>query len=203
MKNKITDKKGEVSILMVALIFIVCIMLSGMIDMSTKQWGIKETQSKLDIAGTNALYNSIDLESLKLEELNIGGSSISMDGTTTSLNSSQYTSVVKSNYTQELSKVTYGGKTPTIRYVNVDFLYTNKGLGYTGSSVKERPQVSLQSVVSYVVPSSTVTDGSGGLNIQTGTSSLSNSTFHIEIEDSVNDGESILVIQSETKIVLK
>lgn len=203
MKNKIKDKKGEVSILIVSLIFIVCIMLSAIIDMAVKQWGIKETQSKLDIAGTNALYNSIDLESLKLEELNIGGSSISMDGTSSSLDSSLYTSVVKDNYTKELSKVTYGGKKPTIRYVNVDFLYTNKGLGYSGSSVKERPQVSLQSVVSYTVSSSTVTDTSGIFNVKTGTSSLSNSTFNIKVEDSSNDGESILVIQSETKIVLK
>ena len=76
-------------------------------------------------------------------------------------------------------------------------------MGYSGSSVKERPQVSLQSVVSYTVSSSTVTDTSGIFNVKTGTSSLSNSTFNIKVEDSSNDGESILVIQSETKIVLK
>lgn len=202
MKNKIKNKSGEVSVLVVALIFISCIMVTGLVDMSMSQWGIKETQAKLDIAGTNALYNSIDLESLKLEELNIGGNSITMDGAT-SLTNEEYKKTIQSNYIDELSKVTYGGQAPVIRHTNVDFVYTNKGLGYVGSITKARPQVSLQSVVSYKVASSTLTDSAGGLTSKTGSSSLSNTKFDISIEDSANDGESILIIQSETKIVLK
>ena len=197
MKNKIKNKSGEVSVLVVALIFISCIMVTGLVDMSMSQWGIKETQAKLDIAGTNALYNSI-----KLEELNIGGNSITMDGAT-SLTNKEYEKTIQSNYIDELSKVTYGGQAPVIRHTNVDFVYTNKGLGYVGSTTKARPQVSLQSVVSYKVANSILTDSAGGLTSKTGSSSLSNTKFDISIEDSANDGESILIIQSETKIVLK
>lgn len=202
MKNKIMNKNGEVSVLVVALIFISCIMVTGLVDMSMSQWGIRETQAKLDIAGTNALYNSIDLESLKLEELNIGGNSISMDGTSSLVNEG-YKKTIQSNYLDELSKVTYGGQKPVIRHTNVDFVYTNKGLGYIGSATKARPQVSLQSVVSYTVSSSALTDSAGGFKSKIGNSSLSNTRFDISIEDSANDGESILIIQSETKIVLK
>ena len=53
-KNIIKNKNGEVSVLVIALIFISCIMVSGLVDISMSQWGIRETQVKLDIAGTNA-----------------------------------------------------------------------------------------------------------------------------------------------------
>lgn len=201
-KNIIKNKNGEVSVLVIALIFISCIMVSGLVDISMSQWGIRETQVKLDIAGTNALYNSIDLESLKLEELNIGGNSITTEGAS-SLASQEYKRTIQDNYLNELSRVTYGGKKPVIKHTNVDFVYTNKGLGYVGSATKARPQVSLQSVVSYTVASSVLTDSMGGFTSKIGNSSLSNTKFEISIEDSANDGESILIIQSETKIVLK
>lgn len=204
MLKKLKQKEGELNILLVVLIMVVCYMLSGMVDISSKQWALKETQSKLDIAGMNALYNSIDLNSLKFEKLDIGGNSIAMDGSgADSLNSSTYTKIVKDAYVEELRNVTYGGKRPTIRYTNVDFSYTNTGLGYSGSTAKRRPQVALESVISYTVASSDLTDISGIYNNKSVTSSLSNTKFDISIEDSANDGESILLIHSETKLVLK
>lgn len=204
MINKLKEKKGQISVIMVILIMILCYMIAGMVDIGTRQWGLRETQTKIDIAGMNALYNSVNLDSLRLEILDIGGSGISSDGTgADSLNSSQYESKVRDEYRRELSAITYGGARPEIRYTNVDFEYSNTGLGYKGSSAKSRPQVLLESIVSYTVDSSLVTDS---LNLNKGgtvTSSLSNTSFTISVQDTAQDGMAILLIHSETKLVLK
>lgn len=204
MINKLKEKKGQISVIMVIFIMILCYMFASMIDIGNRQWGLRETQTKIDIAGMNALYNSVDLNSLRLETLNIGGSGISSDGTgADSITASQYETKVRDEYKKELSTVTYGGASPSIRYTKVDFEYSNTGLGYKGSNAKSRPQVLLESVVSYTVDSSTVTD-TLNLNKQaTVTSSLSNTSFTVSVQDTAEDGKAILLIHSETKLVLK
>lgn len=204
MVNKLKEKKGQVSVVMVILIMILCYMFAGMVDLGTRQWGLRETQTKIDIAGMNALYNSVNLDSLRLETLDIGGSGISADGSgASSIDSSKYETKVKNEYTKELSSITYGGVKPTIKYTRVEFQYTNKGLGYKGSSAKSRPQILLESVVSYTVDSSLLTDNvtlNKGGTVQ---SSLSNTSFTISVQDVANDGKAVLLIHSETKLVLK
>lgn len=204
MINKLKEKKGQISVIMVIFIMILCYMLASMIDIGNRQWGLRETQTKIDIAGMNALYNSVNLDSLRLETLDIGGSGISSDGTgADSLNSSQYATKVRNEYTKELSNITYGGARPNIRYTNVDFEYSSTGLGYKGSGTKSRPQVLLESIVSYTVDSSIVTDKLNLDKQATVTSSLSNTNFTITVKDTAEDGKAILLIHSETKLVLK
>lgn len=204
MIKKLKSKKGEISVLMVLFILILTYMFGFMLDLGNRQWGIRETQTKIDIAGTNALYKSINLNSLKFESLDIGGTSIGADGSgASSVNPSVYESVIKDAYKKELSAVTYGGSSPTILYTKVDFKYTNTGLGYTAGSAKSRPQVALESVVSYTVDSSLVTDNVNVNKQETVKSSLSNTSFTVNIKDSANDGKAIVYIHSETKVVLK
>lgn len=204
MINKLKEKKGQISVTMVIFIMVLCYMLASMIDIGNRQWGLRETQTKIDIAGMNALYNSVNLDSLRLEVLDIGGSGISSDGTgADSINSSEYENKVRDEYRRELSAITYGGTRPEIRYTKVDFEYSNTGLGFKGSSAKSRPQVLLESIVSYTVDSSLVTDR---LNLNKGgtvTSSLSNTSFTITVQDTAEDGMALLLIHSETKLVLK
>lgn len=207
MVNIIKRKNGEISILMALFILVLCIMLSGMMDLASRQWGLRETQTKIDIAGTNALYRSIDLNSLKDETLQIigGGDGISSDGTgSSSVNSSEVESIIRKAYKEELSTIQYGGNYPTIKYSKVKFEYTNKGLGYKGSNAsKERPQVSLESVVSYKIATSSVIDNFTGNKDKTFSSSFSNSEFKVTINENANDGTSELLIHSTTRIVLK
>lgn len=205
MINKLKkERKGQISVIMVVLILILCYMFASMVDISTRQWGLKETQTKIDIAGMNALYNSVNLDSLRLETLDIGGSGISSDGSgASSINPSQYETTIRNQYIKELSNITYGGTRPTIKYTKVDFQYTNKGLGYKNTGAKSRPQVLLESIVSYTVDSSLVTDN---INVnKTGTvkSSLSNTSFTVTLQDTAGDGKAVLLIHSETKLVLK
>ena len=204
MINKLKEKKGQISVIMIVFIMVLCYMLASMIDIGNKQWGLRETQTKIDIAGMNALYNSVNLDSLRHEVWDIGGSGISSDGTgANSINSSQYESKIRSEYRRELSAITYGGSRPEIRYTNVDFEYSNTGLGYKGSSARRRPQVLLESIVSYTVDSSLVTDRFNLNKGGTVTSSLSNTSFTITVQDTAQDGMSVLLIHSETKLVLK
>lgn len=67
MINKLKEKKGQISVTMVIFIMVLCYMLASMIDIGNRQWGLRETQTKIDIAGMNALYNSVNLDSLRLE----------------------------------------------------------------------------------------------------------------------------------------
>lgn len=205
MINRIKkDKKGQISVIVVILIMILSYMFSALVDIGGMQWGLRETQTKLDIAGTNALYKSINLDSLRMEVLDVGGSGISSDGTGAStINPSEYEAVIKKAYNNELSSVTYGNSKPQIKYTKVDFMYTDKGLGFKNSSTKKRPQILLESVVSYTVDSSKVTDSRSIKGKKTVTSSLSNTTFTVTIEDKAEDGKSTLLIHSETKLVLK
>lgn len=206
MVKKIREKSGQISVIMVVFIMTLSYMLAGMTDMGTRHWGLKETQSKIDIAGMNALYSSINLESLRHETLEItgGGNGISSDGSGAgSIDPSQYEPVVKKAYTDELRAVKYGGKSPNISYVDVDFEYSNFGLGYKTNSAKERPQVILESVVSYIVENSNLLDKYDKNLSKQISSSHANTDFTVTIKSTAEDGKAELLIHSITRLVLK
>lgn len=202
----IKNKDGAVSVIVVIFVLILATMLAGMVDMGIMQFGIKETQTKIDVAGTNALYSSINLESLRLETLEVegGGTGIGADGSgLDSINSSKYESVINNRYRDELRMIRYGGQTPQIQYTKVDLEYSDFGLGFKGSSVNKRPQVVLESVVSYTVASSSVSDifsGNKGKEIK---SSHANTNFTVTIGETSGDGEMQVLIHSITRLVLK
>lgn len=206
MLKRIKEKDGQISVIMVIFIMILCYILSGMIDIGGRQWAVKETQSKIDIAGMNALYGTVNLESLRLETLEIsgGGNGIASDGSgADSVSPSQYEPIVREAYRNELSKVRYGGKSPNIRYTDVNFEFSDFGLGYKDSIAKQRPQVVLESVVSYSVESTKITDKvSGNINKKI-SSSHANTDFTITIKENAEDGQAELLIHSITRLVLK
>lgn len=203
---KIKERQGSISVIVVIFVFILVSMFAGMVDTSTIQFGLKETQGKIDIAGTNALYSSINLDSLRLETLEIegGGSGIAFDGTGADLvDSSRYESVINTAYRNELRTIEYAGRRPNIRYTKVDMEYSDFGLGYKGAVASKRPQVVLESVVSYTVSSSSLSDTYSGIKSKEIKSSHANSDFVITISETENDGEMNLLIHSTTRIVLK
>lgn len=203
MVKKLQSKKGAVSVLMVVFILVLCYMFGSMLDLGNRYWGIRETQSKIDIAGSNALYNSINEDNLKYEVLDIGGSAIGIDGSGAGSLTSAHETVIKNAYKTELANVKFGNASPEILYTKVDFQYTNKGLGYKGTATKSRPQVALESVVRYRVDVSMVTDGVNINKTSTVKSSLSNTSFTVTVKDTAKDGKADLYIHSETKLVLK
>lgn len=206
MFNKLKNKDGQISVIMVVFIMILCYILSGMVDLGTRYWGLKETQSKIDIAGMNALYGTVNLESLRLETLEIEGSQngIASDGTgAESVNPDEYEPIVRNAYREELKKVRYGSRKPEIRFTDVNFEFSDFGLGFKESSAKKRPQVVLESVVAYKVDSTTLTDKlSGNINKKV-SSSHSNTEFTVTINEKAKDGEAELLIHSITRLVLK
>ena len=209
--KRIKETKGEISILIALFILILCIMLSGLTDIGNRHWGLRETQTKIDIAGTNALYQSIDLNGLRDETLQIigGGTGITssgegtVEGGNSGISSNEVESIIKRAYEKELSEIKYGKVYPTVKYSTVKFEYTNKGLGYKTDISRDRPQVSLESVVSYTVDSSPVLDSYTGNKNKDFSSSFSNSQFTVSINESANDGKVELLIHSITRIVLK
>lgn len=206
MFNKLKNKDGQISVIMVVFIMILCYILSGMVDLGTRYWGLKETQSKIDIAGMNALYGTVNLDSLRLETLEIEGSQngIASDGTgAESVNPDEYEPIVRNAYREELKKVRYGSNKPEIRFTDVNFEFSDFGLGFKENSAKKRPQVVLESVVAYKVDSTTLTDKlSGNINKKV-SSSHSNTEFTVTINEKAKDGEVELLIHSITRLVLK
>ena len=73
------EKKGAVGIIMVIFILTLAGALALLMDISSTMFGMKEIQSKIDMAGINALYDSIDLRYLRNEEMGVvsGGGVIS------------------------------------------------------------------------------------------------------------------------------
>lgn len=201
-----TERKGAISIIMVLFILTLVSSLSLLFDMSYSMFGMREIQSKIDMAGINALYSTIDLEALRNEEMGVinGGGSISHSGVS---NLGNFAPVVRSAYIEELQKIRYHGDAPTVRRAEVSFEYSNFGLGYNSavnsSGAKKRPQIVLESIVSYEVPVSTIIDettrkvtGSVDSYHQTG-------SFTVTVQDIGADGKKTVLVHSITRIVLK
>ena len=193
---------------MVVFIMIVIFIFTMMVDLATNMWAMKDLQQKIDNAGINALYSSIDISYLKDEILavNNSGGGIALDGTgKDSVNNSTYKPIIDSAYQQELSKVKFNGANPNIESTRVKFDWTDYGLGYdssTQTSAKKRPQIILESMVSYLVPASDLVDKRTG-NETKRVTSTSSGEYSIVIHETANDGMRKVVIYSNTRIVLK
>ena len=207
LKKIKNDKKGAVSIIMVFFILTLVASFTLLFDMSYTMFGLREVQSKIDMAGVNALYSSIDLDYLRNEQMGVvnGGGSISSSG---SVNlSSGYTTTIKNAYTQALNKIDYPGENPKVRKTNVTFEYSNFGLGYNAASnssgARKRPQIVLESIVSYEVPASTLIDEATKSVTKNVKSLHTGSEFKVTIQDAGKDGKKTVLVHSITRIVLK
>lgn len=199
------EKKGAVSIIMVLFLLTLLASFSLLFDMSFTMFGLRDIQSKIDAAGINALYSSIDLEYLRNEQMAIvnNGGSISTSGV---IKSGAYTNTIKNAYTAELNKIDYPGENPKVKKTNVSFEYSDFGLGYNAASVssaKKRPQIILESIVSYDVPSSTLVDEVTRRVTKSVKSVHTGTDFQVTIQDKGVDGKKTVLVHSLTRIVLK
>lgn len=210
LKKIKNDKKGAVSIMMVIFILTLVASLSLLIDLSGTMFGMKEVQSKIDIAGINALYNSIDATRLRNEEMGIisNGGSISSSGNISSeVSTGAFADIIRREYIDELNQIRYPGETPMVRSARVSFEHSNFGLGFNSASnstgAKNRPQIVLESIVSYDVPSSAIVDRISKSITKKVNSVHSNSEFKVTIEDVASDGMKTVLVHSITRLVLK
>lgn len=199
------EKKGAVSIIMVLFLLTLLASFSLLFDMSFTMFGLRDIQSKIDAAGINALYSSIDLEYLRNEQMAIvnNGGSISTSGV---IKSGAYANTIKNAYTAELNKIDYPGENPKVKKTNVSFEYSDFGLGYNAASVssaKKRPQIILESIVSYDVPSSTLVDEVTRRVTKSVKSVHTGTDFQVTIQDKGVDGKKTVLVHSLTRIVLK
>lgn len=199
------EKKGAVSIIMVLFLLTLLASFSLLFDMSFTMFGLRDIQSKIDAAGINALYSSIDLEYLRNEQMAIvnNGGSISTSGV---IKSGAYTNTIRNAYTAELNKIDYPGENPKVKRTNVSFEYSDFGLGYNAASVssaKKRPQIILESIVSYDVPSSTLVDEVTRRVTKSVKSVHTGTDFQVTIQDKGVDGKKTVLVHSLTRIVLK
>lgn len=201
------DTKGAISIAMVIFLLVMAAAFGLIIDLSSTMFGMKEIQSKMDIAGMNALYNSVDYTYLRDESLGIlNGGSISSSGTASNVSSGDYIGIIRDNYKEELNKIKYPGSNPEIRKSAVRFEYSDFGVGYNTSnstSAKSRPQVVLESIVSYEISSSTLSDAVTRNLTKSVKSTYNNTTFSATVSDSGKDGKSTVMLHSITRIILQ
>lgn len=208
IKERTCSSKGAISILMVIFLLIMCSAFALLIDMSSVMFGMKEIQSKMDIAGVNALYNSVDYDYLRNETLGIvnGGSITSTGSMSSDMNQQKYVNIIKNNYINELKSIKYPGSNPVVRKSEVRFEYSDFGVGFNSSSstvAKKKPQVILESIVSYEITSSTLMDEVTRNITKSVKSSYNNSTFSVTISDVGKDGKSTVMLHSITRIILK
>lgn len=201
------ENSGAVNIIMVIFLLILVFSFSLMLDLSSTMFGMNEIQSKIDMAGINALYGSVDYRYLRDEELGIvGGGSISSSGTQTNVSTGQYRDVINEAYKRELYSIDYPGTNPKVENTRVSFEYSDFGLGFNGaesSKAKSRPQVILESMVSYDVSASELSDNATVSKTKSVKSVHSNTSFEVTVRDSEVDGKKKIVIHSITRLVLK
>ena len=207
LKNRLNSKKGAISVIMVIFMMTLVVSFTLMLDTSYIAYGLREVQSKIDTAGINAMYQSIDLNHLRNEEMAIvgGGGSISSSGVI-NINASRYTNTIRNAYIRELNNIEYPGENPTVRDARVSFEYSNFGLGFnaaSSSSARRRPQLVLESMVSYEVPASVVIDDSTRTVARTVDSVHSGSEFRVTLQETGRDGRQAVLVHSITRIVLK
>lgn len=200
--------KGAISIVMVIFLLAVSAAFTMLIDLSTTMYGMKEIQSKIDIAGINALYNSIDYTYLRDETLGMsnGDYITSSGGQSSDIGQENYVELIRNNYIRELQSIQYVGVNPQVRKSEVRFEYSNFGVGYnsnTSTSAKLRPQVVLESIVSYEVSASILTDEMTRNITKSVKSTYNNSTFSVTISDAGSDGKKTVMLHSITRILLK
>lgn len=209
VKNAKKNVKGAVSIIMVIFILILATAFTLLIDLSSTMFGMKEIQSKIDIAGINALYNSIDYTQLRDETLGVvdGGSITSGGSLSSDMNEHKYIEVIRNRYINELQQIKYPGENPKIQKSEVRFVYNDFGVGYNAAngstSAKSRPQVVLESIVSYDVSSSVLIDEFTRNVKKSVKSTYSNSEFSVTVSDRGKDGKSTVMLHSITRIILK
>lgn len=206
--KKVNSTKGAISIAMVIFLLVVSSAFALLIDMSSVMFGMKEIQSKIDIAGINALYNTIDYDYLRDETLGLtNGDAITSGGQVSSnLNQQNYISVIRNRYMDELRSIKYPGSNPQVIKSEVRFEYSNFGIGYnsnTSTAAKARPQVILESIVSYEIESSTLMDEVTRDLTKSVNSTYNNSNFSVTISDKGKDGKSTVMLHSITRVVLE
>lgn len=207
-KRKFKDTKGATSTVMVIFLLTMCSAFTLLIDMSSRMFGMKDIQSKIDIAGINALYNSIDYTQLRNETLGVvNGGSITSGGTaSTDMNEQKYIEIIRNNYKRELNSIEYPGDNPVVRKSDVRFVYSDWGVGYNtanSASAKRRPQVVLESIVSYEVSASALVDEIGKNVTKSVKSAYNNTTFSVTVSDTGKDGKSVVMLHSITRLILK
>ena len=202
------ENKGAISILIVIFIFILVIAFDGLFGISTSMSSITGLQSKLDIAGLNALYDSVDLNALKDNQLGVvdGGGIITNDGQVNqAVFEGKFKNVIKRKYEDELRRIEFPGKNMKILKTDVDFEYSNFGIGFSSSSstARQRPQIILESIISYDVASSSAFDELDRVKGKDIKSVRSGTTINITVTDSGRDGYQTIVVHSVTRLVLK
>lgn len=204
------ENKGAVGIIMVIFILTLAGALALLMDISSTMFGMKEIQSKIDMAGINALYDSIDLRYLRNEEMGVvsGGGVISSSGNISSeVLSGNYKSIIETKYRDELNSINYPGSNPKVRKASVTFEHSNFGLGYNSavnsSGANSRPQIVLESIVSYDVSASTLVDEVTRSVTKRVRSVHTGTDFTVTVTDAGVDGMKTVLVHSITRIVLK
>lgn len=207
LNQKINSSKGAISIMMVIFLLTLSAAFAMLIDLSSIMFGMKEIQSKMDIAGMNALYNVVDYRYLRDETLGLtNGESITSSGTTSFAGTtSTYATLIRNKYNDELRSIKYPGSNPKIEKSRVSFEYSKFGVGYnsSSSSAKSKPQVVLESIVSYEVSASNLVDSITRNLVKRVWSTYDAKDFTVTISDTGQDGKSKVMLHSITRIILE
>lgn len=197
--KKIKRKKGSYSILMITLTLILSTIFIGYIDIARKTYAINEVQQRMDRAGLNALNKSIDKRLLQEEIFGIDNENY-IDYNRYMAKS--YEGKILKKYNEEVRGTLSNQEFVKDFSIKKSYVSFDSSVWGTGSTMKRRPQVTLNVVASVKVKNLGKLDVFG-TNSQSFYDAKTGQNFTVTVESSGSDGYSSLLVQSATRVVYR
>lgn len=179
-------KDGGVSIVLVIVMFIGVIIISGTIDLISKQYVFNEIRSIMDMSGVSALSSGVDMTDIRVEEFVINESFVRTEF------KKMVAGAIRTNRTITHFSITDGD-------IKVDIFRGNWGLG---TQMRVRGQARLDAVAKVRIRSSSFIDKLPGVQ-ETYYNSLSQEFFTVQYLGTLENGEVELLIRSVTRVVYR
>lgn len=194
--KKLKSKKGEISILMVIMVFIALLFTSGYYNMVKKNFALSEIQSMLDVAGVATLENLINYGYLKDEIVAIDEHN-KIDSRSGEEFFKDYEKQIKSEY---IGLLNFNPQTVDSYTIEKQKAYFEVSSWGTGPGAKTVPQVVIETVISVRMDITAGTDYSKPFDASF-YSSKEGETFSVYANGTTQDGLTELVIHSVVKTV--
>ena len=194
--EKLKSKKGDISILLVIMVFITLLFTSGYYNLVKKNYALSEIQSMLDVAGTAVLEEVINYGFLRDEIVAIDENN-QIDSKSSTKKLQDYEKQILSEYINLLVFNPNIVDSYTIEKPDAYFELSSCG---TGKDYKEVPQIVVETVISVRMNVTAGVDYSKPFDASF-YSSKKSSSFSVYSNGATQDGLTELVIYSVVKAV--
>lgn len=202
--NRVNNKKGGFAIIGVIAIFIIVLTIAAYISILSKTFTLGEIQSIMDISGVSALEKVVREKELKEEIFAINDESKVDTVDKKAFKLEDCKAEITTVYDTLINKAVNTNSNITYFKVNshdVTFEYSGWGLGENASG-KKRPQIILDTLATVKVKTSNAFNFNDSLERKF-FNAKNNTSFTVNYQGKTENGESILLIRSVTRVVYR